>query len=207
MRYNVWYVFSNKQMKEEFLRNVVNHFGFMISEEQRNAEALMIKCKGSTVSLLYRTTVNPDYMTEDIINYKGEKCMCNCGEVNDRVNKDLDYPVQEYFNHSIKELEDYKNKKIKDAIKETEIYKSAKDFADKCKKNDISCSLDPYDMCNFGTVLPASSRKKIDVITKEFNESVDNLVNKCRIISNLLYQADTFEQRYEIMKTYGVLTK
>lgn len=205
MRFNVWYVFRNKKLKDKFLEEICFNYGFVLNESIINAEALMLKSKDTHLQLCYRSTVNPDYMTEEIVNYEGEKCMCNCGAVHDKVNKELDYPVQEYFKDSLRELEDDKNEKIRNVIKETEIYKSAKDFADKCKKNDVNCSLDPYDMCNYGTVLPASAKKKIDEITKDFNEAVDELSKECRVLSNLLYQADTFEQRLDLMREYGVI--
>lgn len=205
MRHNVWYVFRNKMLKEEFLRNVCHCYGFEINENIVKAEALMLKTKDASISLCYRTKVNSDYITEEIINYEGEKCMCGSEPMLVDETKELDYPVKKYFNSFRKDLESDRDEKIEKIVKETDLYKAAKAFEDASKKNNPLCQIVAYEMCLCGDILPAAVKKKIEKVRDEFEENMDNLADTCKLVSNLIHQADTFEERMMIMKEYDIL--
>lgn len=205
MRHNVWYVFRNKMLKEEFLRNVCRCYGFEINENIVKAEALMLKTKDASISLCYRTKVNADYMSEDIINYEGESCMCESEPMLADETKELDYPVKRFFRSSYDELVSERDEKIKKVIKDTDIYKAAKEFEKIAKKNNELCHIDAYDMCLCGDALSLSTKNKIEEIRKDYNDNIDSLSDNCKLISNLIHQADTFEERMMIMKEYNIL--
>lgn len=212
MRYNVWYKFDSDESKREFLKRVQTRFGFEMRDEYVKAEALMLKLKSSSISLNYRTNLNPEYETEEIAVYncrhacEDDSC---CDNYNHGMIKDdtaKDFPVRKYYREQMEQLEIQKEQKIRDVVAHTKVFEYAKQFAEECRANNPRICIDPYQMCHFeGDVLGKTAMNKIVSIDKAHKEEVENLTKKCQLVSNLVNQADTFEERMLVMKEYGIL--
>lgn len=113
-------------------------------------------------------------------------------------------PVDMYFEYMSKDAEDQRNKSIHDIIKETELYKLAKDYLE-CVAKNRSVDATPDGLCDYDS-LPVTAKKKIDKVREQYNKTMDDLTRTCRLVANLLKQADNFDQRMGILEDYDIIS-
>ena len=191
-----WYKFKNKFDKEEFLRIAVEDFNCHYDEVMMKAEALMIKKVGEdeTYAIRYRTKIDERYMNVVKL-YKGDEGM-NC--INEC--KDLAYPIRDYFDRKMREIDENKKVAMRAVIETTPIYKQAKAFTDSAKKMG-NPYLDPCEMV-LSLKLSDDINEKLHEVEASFEVVREQLSHNCRIAENLVHQADTYEQRLSIYKRY-----
>ena len=167
---------------------------------------------GTVKDTLKPPTINMSYeprdMTEDIMTlrealnktklYKGENTMNCSNEYNEK------YLIQQHFNAEEKKLTDERNQAENDLLKNTALYKAAEAFilevnANKCYK----CA--PNIRYLIKDYLTDVQKDALNKLTEKYNEEVEEIRKKCKVVESLINMCDNADQKMDILRRYEII--
>lgn len=130
--------------------------------------------------------------------YKGDNMISSCEEYNER------YLIQQYFNTEEKKLTDERNQAENDLLKNTALYKAAEAFILEANANKgYKCAPTVrYLIKDYLTPIQLNALSKLN---EKYNEEVEEVRKKCKVVESLINISDTAEQRMDILRRYEII--
>lgn len=130
--------------------------------------------------------------------YIGDNMICSHEEYNEK------YLIQQYFNAEEKKLTDERNQAENDLLKNTALYKAAEAFILEANANKgYKCA--PTVRCLIKEYLTLAQLNALSELNKKYDEEVEEVRKKCRVVESLVNISDTAEQRMDILRRYEII--
>jgi hypothetical protein len=130
--------------------------------------------------------------------YKGDNMINSHEEYNER------YLIQQYFNAEEKKLTDERNQVENDLLKNTALYKAAEAFILEANANKgYKCA--PTIRYLIKDYLTDAQKDALSKLNEKYNEEVEEVRKKCRVVESLINISDTAEQRMDILRRYEIV--
>ena len=129
---------------------------------------------------------------------KGDNMISSHEEYNER------YLIQQYFNAEEKKLTDERNQAENDLLKNTSLYKAAEAFILEANANKgYKCA--PTVRYLIKDYLTDAQKDALSKLNEKYNEEVEEVRKKCRVVESLINISDTAEQRMDILRRYEIV--
>lgn len=130
---------------------------------------------------------------------KGDNNMICSNEYNEK------YLIQQYFEAEEKKLTDERNQAENDLLKNTALYKTAEAFIETAKANkgyDCSTSTVRYLIRDY---LNEAQFNALSKLNEKYNEKLEEVRKKCRVVESLINMSDTAVQKMDILRRYEII--
>lgn len=152
-----------------------------------------------------KTELKPTTLTIDLDTTK--KLMINRGDNNMICSNEYNekYLIQQYFETEEKRLNERKIELENDLIKNMDLYKAAEAFIEAAKANkNYTCST-PTARQLIKDYLNEGQINVLSEISTKYNEEVEEVRKKCKVVESLINMSDTAEQKMDILRRYEII--
>jgi hypothetical protein len=130
--------------------------------------------------------------------YEGENKMTCSNEYNEK------YLIQQYFIAEEKKLTDERNQVENDLLKNTALYKAAEAFILEANANKgYKCA--PTVRCLIKDYLTPVQLNALSELNEKYNEEVEEIRKKCKVIESLINMCDNADQKMDILRRYEII--
>ena len=131
--------------------------------------------------------------------YEGDNNMICSNEYNEK------YLIQQYFNAEEKRLTERKIELENDLLKNTQVYKAAEALIEAAKANKgYNCGT-PTVRYLIKDYLSEAQLNALSEINTKYNEEVEEVRKKCKVIESLINMCDNADQKMDILRRYEII--
>ena len=131
--------------------------------------------------------------------YEGDNNMICSNEYNEK------YLIQQYFEAEEKKLTDERNQAENDLLKNIALYKTAEAFIETAKANKgYDCST-PTVRYLIRDYLNEAQFNALSKLNEKYNEKLEEVRKKCRVVESLINMSDTVVQKMDILRRYEII--
>lgn len=231
---NKWYRFVNQGDRDLFIALAMKKFEFVtheLSGKARAAQMLKVNTEEEGYAYFnYRTTYSPKYNNNVTIfsaaaslsgagikevNMCGEKgCVGPCGipEVGDKFeyfsSKVQQDPMVDIFDRWVYDKRAESKKQFEDGLNtlllDSTVGRSLKHFITMAQMYDKKFTMDPTSILR-PSMLSEAELGEVEKLKKAYQSDCDVFEKEAFVTRNLLMAAETYEQKYDILKRKGVI--
>lgn len=231
---NKWYRFVNQGDRDLFIALAMKRFEFVtheLSNKVRAAQMLKVNTEEEGCAYFnYRTTYNPKYNNNATIfsaaaslsgagikevNMCDKKgCVGPCGipEVGDKFeyfsSKVQQDPMVDIFDRWVYDKRAESRKQFEDGLNtlllDSTVGRSLKHFVTMAQIHDKGFTMDPTSILR-PSMLSEAELGEVEKLKKAYQSDCDVFEKEAFVTRNLLMAAETYEQKYDILKRKGVI--
>lgn len=132
--------------------------------------------------------------------YEGDNNMICSNEYNEK------YLIQQYFEKEEKKLTDEKIKERDEYLNNTAIYTSAKNFVNILNHNKSNpFTTVPTPLAMIKEYLSKDQMEALNKIDNKYNEEVEEVRKKCKVVESLINMCDNADQKMDILRRYEII--
>lgn len=147
-----------------------------------------------------KTELKPATPTIDTTIYKGDNNMICSNEYNEK------YLIQQYFEKEEKQLHKEKEEKREEYLKSLSIYTAAEHFINILNHNKSNpFTTVPTPLAMIKDYLNKDQIEALNKIDEKYNEEVEEIRKKCKVVESLINMCDNADQKMDILRRYEII--